>query len=712
MKEVITIKKGYRSYPRMLLFLGLALFLFACNQVQPPVNGPVTVLTIEASDTVAAAELRLQYDPAYFEFIEVVRQPGQSSILAEAYADGQGNVTIGLVSTSPTSGQVLDVVFREVQPNGSIDVQRIRAFDGNGVETQAVTTSLRQGQGPVANQTYDVQAQLEALSATIGTLAVPGEPELDVSFVNYSLGDITKSNDIDVLDVLQVLNISTGSNSSPSAYELYHADLNSDGEVDVQDVLTLLKKAVDPTLEASLQVAPRRVSFAYIQEQKPILVGNAGNTPLPTLEVIPSPSNTMSLKSAGGSQGKAYTVEVNVSAGWKNGTAVFRAGSAGEEQVLIGNIALLIAGQSNASGYGLPLTNKESGVPQVRMLGNDYVWKQAEEPLDDPTGQQDLISRDTLVGHSFGVRLGKRLAEATERYIYLIPSAMGGTGTREWLPTDRLNRGTLFGSANYRAKTSAGLAPNPPVRAEGGPVTAIVWYQGENDRHENTQSGFITRTNTIMNAFRQELHNPAVLYVQLGARLQASGETGDTPNREYQVIREFQRQMETNFGVPGTARPEFYLVVAHDLPMSDHNHLSALGQRILGERIALAYRQHVAGEDVNGTGPRLVSVTRPSSTTIKVKTNRAINQSTHYEGYFTVFDGGNPLPAGSISLQRDPADTTAVLITLSTTPTGTVTVRYMPPIGRALYGTEPLTDVVKDADGLPLPAFGPVVAVN
>ncbi|CAN5735088.1 hypothetical protein BH24DEI2_BH24DEI2_06630 [soil metagenome] len=42
-----------------------------------------------------------------------------------------------------------------------------------------------------------------------------------------------------------------------------------------------------------------------------------------------------------------------------------------------GDITLLIAGQSNASARG-ELTNVEPGIPEVRMLGNDYVWKQAQ----------------------------------------------------------------------------------------------------------------------------------------------------------------------------------------------------------------------------------------------------------------------------------------------------------------------------------------------
>ena len=709
MKEVITIEKGYRghrSYLRALLFLALTLFLFACNRTQPPPSvGPVAVLTLEASEEVAAAEIVLQYDPSFFEFVEVVRADTQSGILAEAYADGQGNVTIGLVSSLSSVGKVLDVVFRELQPGGTVKIERARAFDANAVETQAVTTSFQLGQGHTARQTYDAQAQLEALSTMVGTLAVPGEPELEAWFADYDLGDITRSDGIDVLDVLQTLNISTGKNRSPSAYQLYHANLNSDSEIDVQDVLMLLKKAVDPTLEASLQVAPHRVSFAYIQEGRPILVGNAGNRTLPALETVPSPSSTMSLRPAGGSQGKAYTVDVNVSAGWKNGTALFRAGSAGEVRVLVGNITLLIAGQSNASGYGYPLDNKENGIPQVRMLGNDYVWKQAEEPLDDPTGQRDSISKDSSsVGHSFGVRLGKQLAEATDRYVYLIPSARGSSSTGDWLPpSERLDVTTLFGSANYRAQTSSGQVKDP-AGAEGGPVTAIIWYQGESDRHGN-QDGFIRQTNTIMEAFRQELHKPPVIYVQLGVRLKEADESNDTPNKEYQGIRERQRLMETGSGTPD-ARSDFYMVVAHDLPMSDRRHLSAEGQRILGDRIALAYREHVLGENVDGTGPRLSRVRFDGSKTVTVETTQPINDHSSYDNYFQVYVDGSTVSISDI--RRDPSNNRAVRLTLRNNASGTVTVEYGPPPERSYHVR--MNNVVQNDAGLPLPAFGPVTA--
>ena len=138
-----------------------------------------------------------------------------------------------------------------------------------------------------------------------------------------------------------------------------------------------------------------------------------------------------------------------------------------------GNIVLLIAGQSNASGRGELNGNREAPSPNVHMLGNDYKWKQASEPTDSNVSQKDTVSRDTGsnaslgwengAGHSFGVRLGKKLNEATNKQVYLIPSALAAScldtpcSTPTWKPgNSKVNRNELFGSANFRAQVSAG----------------------------------------------------------------------------------------------------------------------------------------------------------------------------------------------------------------------------------------------------------------
>ena len=390
-----------------------------------------------------------------------------------------------------------------------------------------------------------------------------------------------------------------------------------------------------------------------------------------------------------------------------------------------GDITLLIAGQSNASSRG-ELDNVEPGIPEVRMFGNDYVWKQASEPTDSNLNQVDKVSKDTDpnftfgAGHSFGVRLGKDLHDVTGKDVFLIQSAKGGSCLTtcedgSWsVPSNRLNRSTLFGSANYRAQVSAGTVPNPVTNstdAEGGPVTGIIWYQGESE--QGNVSGFIRDTNTVMDAFQSELNDPPIIYAQIARRLIAPNESDSFKNVNYQNIREKQRLMETQYGNPGDRRNAFYMVVTHDLPMIEHNHLSAEGQEILGDRIALAYQEHVLGQGVDGTGPRLESggVTL-SGNVIKVNLDRPVNDSSDYEGYFNVSAGGSSYSgvSGNItSITRDPSDPSAILVTVKST-SSPLFLRYMPPAFKPTsYPTPQLQNVVKSTDtGLPLPAFGPL----
>ncbi len=389
-----------------------------------------------------------------------------------------------------------------------------------------------------------------------------------------------------------------------------------------------------------------------------------------------------------------------------------------------GDITLLIAGQSNASSRG-ELDNVEPSIPEVRMLGNDYVWKQASEPTDSNLNQVDKVSKDTDpqftfgAGHSFGVRLGKDLHNVTGKDVFLIQSAKGGSCLNPcddgaWRPpSNRLDRSTLFGSANYRAQVSAGTVPNPvtgSTDAEGGPVTGIIWYQGESE--QGNVSGFIQDTNAVMDAFQSELNDPPIIYAQIARRLVAPNESDSFKNVNYQNIREKQRLMETQHGNPGTRRNTFYMVVTHDLPMIEHNHLSAEGQKILGDRIALAYQEHVLGQGVDGTGPRLEpgGVTL-SGNVIRVNLDQPVNDSSSYEDYFNVSVGTSSYSGvgGNItSIARDPSDPSSILITVKST-ASPLYLRYMPPSFKpASYPTPQLQNVVKNNAGLPLPAFGPL----
>lgn len=160
-----------------------------------------------------------------------------------------------------------------------------------------------------------------------------------------------------------------------------------------------------------------------------------------------------------------------------------------------------------------------------------------------------------------------------------------------------------------------------------------------------------------------------------------------------------------------------YMVVTHDLPRNanpDGYHLNTVGSREVGRRFALAYAQRVLGMHwINGTGPRLVSVTKPTTTTVKVKFDRAIQANANGYGInlanslFRVYDGG--VEKTLSSCERDPSDDTAVLITLTVANAGVVVVTYGDRAGPADESWR--QGVVYDSDNMPAPMFGPVIAV-
>src|SRR5690606_23077631 len=364
--------------------------------------------------------------------------------------------------------------------------------------------------------------------------------------------------------------------------------------------------------------------------------------------------------------------------------------------VLVGNIAMLIAGQSNAVGWdpSVPgeLTSPTAG---VHMLGNDYVWKPATEPLDRPTSQVDCVSRDSSAGTSLGTGLGRALKQGNDvvegpgRDVYLIPSALGASQVGSHFRSDNCvypdpigwnlgpanlagtDRDTLFGSAVYRALVSAGEAVNPvpDEGSEGGPVSAVYWYQGESDNSSTSLRGaYSGRTEDVFDAFRSQLAavtaavDPVIIYAQLapygcceGAETEVQAEAEDLRSHD---IAERQRRFEAAaYRVAAALDPSTgtsagvdraHMVVTHDLPRFDRIHLSAEAQLVLAGRVALAYQEHVLGWEVDGTGPRITDISR-SGNSVVLTLDRDVAQTTSpgadgYSGYFTVYWGA---PSGT-----------------------------------------------------------------
>lgn len=546
------------------------------------------------------------------------------------------------------------------------------------------------------------------------------------SFADHPLGDLDANSVFDIRDAMAWLDLVRYGNWTD--FLRYHSDFDVDDDADADDLAALLDKLVDPSLPARLHVRPAALAFVELDpapgEDAVVLVANRGRQPFAALSWdVPTGIATATVGGVVG-QSVALRLTLEQRRGWLPGFARVTDGTGDEVAVRLGNLVFLVAGQSNASGRGAPVAGwPEAASVFVRSLANDYRWKAAAEPLDVATGQVDGVSGDVNAAYSFGTRLGNLLWGATGFPTYLIPSALGGTRVEDWLPTaNPRDRGTLFGSANFRAWVSAALVANPiptqPFPAEGGPVSAVVWYQGESDASTSTRRGaFVATTNEVMDAFDAELGVP-VIYVQLASH------RADQLNEQQLAIAELQRRMETGSGWGDDARPAFHMVVAFDLPRSDQIHLSAFGQRVLAERIALAIREHVLGEDVDGTGPRLVAL-RSSGVQVDVETTHVLSSGALDPGLFRVYDGApqgtvddinyygqNAIPI--VGVARHPTDPKTVRITLKWAPSGTPYVGYW---ARAtLVDPEPVADwddlvagvVRADVGGLPLPGFGPI----
>ncbi len=162
----------------------------------------------------------------------------------------------------------------------------------------------------------------------------------------------------------------------------------------------------------------------------------------------------------------------------------------------------LIAGQSNASGYGRkPYRETPAlGVHAFRAKGE---WGLAAHPLHDATDSRFPASREIYNNaHSPFLRFASELQDRLGHPIGLVPGALGGSPLSEWHP----ERGPLF--LNLAAM----------ARAAGGRVKGLVWYQGETDADPARSGDYRDRFLASAQGWRRALGQPdlPILTVQIG----------------------------------------------------------------------------------------------------------------------------------------------------------------------------------------------------
>jgi hypothetical protein len=245
----------------------------------------------------------------------------------------------------------------------------------------------------------------------------------------------------------------------------------------------------------------------------------------------------------------------------------------------IGALSLFIlAGQSNMSGYG-EIDPKEVGIdPRVFVFGNDYRWKLAREPIDDPTGQVDPVSIDMGAGFSCGTTFAKTLLRNQPNwFIGLIPCAKHGSSIEEW--QRNLSENSLYGSFLKRS-----LAASPMGRIKG-----LLFFQGETDaldpdlEPQKIKSPFQweEKFQKFVKDIRQNLniHDLPIVFAQIGVN-QNSKEF-----KNWKIVQEQQSRVRL---------PNCKMIKTDDLSLRDGVHFDNKSYRMIGERFGQAMAEIIS----------------------------------------------------------------------------------------------------------------------
>jgi len=233
----------------------------------------------------------------------------------------------------------------------------------------------------------------------------------------------------------------------------------------------------------------------------------------------------------------------------------------------------ILAGQSNMSGRGdIPQEESETN-SQIYVFGNDYHWKLASEPVDDPINQVDLVSEDLEAGFSPSLSFATTLLEKhPEMVVGLIPCAKGFSSIHEW--RRRLSDHSLYGSCLKRVREASVM----------GEVAGLIFFQGESDAMEPSQYPDITLRPTkwaddfsvFVSDIRKDL-NVAELPVVF-AEIGTTTAPDNFPN--WEIVQEQQRKVQLPFVA---------MITTDDLMLKDEVHFTTESYKIIGKRFAEAY---------------------------------------------------------------------------------------------------------------------------
>jgi sialate O-acetylesterase len=373
--------------------------------------------------------------------------------------------------------------------------------------------------------------------------------------------------------------------------------------------------------------------------------------------------------------------------------------------LLVGDLWVL-AGQSNMEGFGY-LVDVQQSSPLVHTFDLADRWGVAEEPLHTLVNAVDPVHwplnaqreperlagapLETYVlnrkrGAGPGLPFAVEMLARTGTPIGLIPCAHGGTSMEQWSPALKDQEGeSLYGSMLRR------------VKASGGRVKGVLWYQGESDANAKAAPVFLQRFEEFVTAVRTDFKQPDLpfYYVQIGRHVDK------TNVAEWNTVQLAQLRAESEI-------PRSGMVVSIDLEMDDGIHLATQDLKRLGRRLAdlvchdLFPRIKDYGE--RKTGPRPVQAIYQNGM-VKVTfsgVNGKLQSAGPIAGFSIRDQNGEWLPM-IFKARVDPAEASSVLLYVQ----GRMPENAMLWYG---FGKDP-NCTVRDATDLAVPVFALKIGV-
>lgn len=229
---------------------------------------------------------------------------------------------------------------------------------------------------------------------------------------------------------------------------------------------------------------------------------------------------------------------------------------------------VIVAGQSNALGYGLSGGDLPAGVapdPEVR------IWDGARFAVMEPGRNTGSPNFPASCGPETGFARAWRKAHP-DRPLYVVKYARGSTPLaaspgRDWAPAS----GELF-----QEVAAAAAAATAALRAQGlrPRVAAVVWMQGEADAADPARAA----------AYRANLTALLAAIRERWAKADTPVVVGRIPDFGAQAAQVRAAQAQVDAADPLTVTAD-----AEGLPMQpDGLHIAAAGQLRLGEAMAAA----------------------------------------------------------------------------------------------------------------------------